>query len=372
MKKSILFSVLLVLSVLFTSQAVVRTVSNDGFTPAQFTGLQAAIDASNPGDTLYVHGSPSSYGDLTIGKRLVFVGNGVNQFDGTKRSILSNVYLYAGAAGDVDGTTFLGLDISALAFCYSPQIGPGGFKISNVSFIRSYVRALNAYNPSEGGGASAVLLLQCPQISSLNLNGFSSVIVQNSNFLGGAGIGGGSIEGSYIFNNCLFFGYVPYNYSGFNGLGNFNQLTSGLFQNCIFAKWFFGTLAGCIFNKCLTYGCNNDNISPTGAILTNCLIGQNPLFVLPPLDYVDGAFSTDQQVFDPSFSNFNFQSGSPCINAGLDGKNLGPTGGSNPFNYLTQSAPQIPRMKEVTVLSGQTLGTTGGTIQVQIKAKRQD
>ena len=117
MKKFAFLSLFLILSVLFTAQAVVRTVSNDGFTPAQYSDLQVAIDASNPGDTLYVHGSTSSYGDILITQKVALVGNGVNTFDGTKRSILGTVYLISPTAGAADGVTFLGMDIATITFC---------------------------------------------------------------------------------------------------------------------------------------------------------------------------------------------------------------------------------------------------------------
>lgn len=44
-----------------TASATVRTVSNNPITIAQFSTVQAAINASNSGDTIYVHGSPNNY-----------------------------------------------------------------------------------------------------------------------------------------------------------------------------------------------------------------------------------------------------------------------------------------------------------------------
>jgi hypothetical protein len=45
-----------------SSMATVHTVSNNPNSPGEYNNLQTAIDAATNGDTLYVHGSPTSYG----------------------------------------------------------------------------------------------------------------------------------------------------------------------------------------------------------------------------------------------------------------------------------------------------------------------
>ena len=57
--------------------ATVRTVSNNPGTVAQYTTIQAAVNASTNGDTVYVHGSPVTYTGFNItDKRLVIMGPG--------------------------------------------------------------------------------------------------------------------------------------------------------------------------------------------------------------------------------------------------------------------------------------------------------
>src|SRR5205814_159888 len=58
--------------------ATVTTVSNNANSPGQFTDLQAAIDAASNGDTLYVHGSPTTYGTITLNRSLTLIGTGYN------------------------------------------------------------------------------------------------------------------------------------------------------------------------------------------------------------------------------------------------------------------------------------------------------
>lgn len=74
--KKFLFSALLFAG--FYTNATIRTVSNSPSTTlAQFNTIQAAINASSSGDTVYVHGSPIGYGNFTItNKRLVIIGPG--------------------------------------------------------------------------------------------------------------------------------------------------------------------------------------------------------------------------------------------------------------------------------------------------------
>src|ERR1700704_5792352 len=70
-------SLIVILFFAFYANAIIRTVSNSPSTLAQFNTIQAAITASNSGDTVYVHGSPNAYAAFTItNKQLVIMGPG--------------------------------------------------------------------------------------------------------------------------------------------------------------------------------------------------------------------------------------------------------------------------------------------------------
>ena len=57
--------------------ATIRTVSNSPATLAQYNSIQAAIDASNSGDTVYIHGSGTGYAGATIqDKSIALIGPG--------------------------------------------------------------------------------------------------------------------------------------------------------------------------------------------------------------------------------------------------------------------------------------------------------
>ena len=75
MKKYLPFIVLLF--AVSSANAIIRTVSNTPSTLAQFNNIQAAVDASASGDSIYVHGSPNAYAAFTItNKQLVIIGPG--------------------------------------------------------------------------------------------------------------------------------------------------------------------------------------------------------------------------------------------------------------------------------------------------------
>jgi hypothetical protein len=76
MKKVTALFVLLMMT--FASFAVIRTVSNDPNNPAQYNTVQAALNACNHGDTVYVNGSQFTYPDFQITRRVVLIGGGYN------------------------------------------------------------------------------------------------------------------------------------------------------------------------------------------------------------------------------------------------------------------------------------------------------
>ena len=74
MKKIYFLFVLAVTTI--TANATIRTVNNGSVGAGQYTSVQTAVDASVAGDTIYIHGSQTTYGDVTLNKRLVLIGAG--------------------------------------------------------------------------------------------------------------------------------------------------------------------------------------------------------------------------------------------------------------------------------------------------------
>src|SRR5690349_16280 len=68
---------LLLLFFTFGAFATVRTVSSNPATLGQFSTIQAAIDASADGDSVYVYGSPNTYAAFIIqDKKITVIGPG--------------------------------------------------------------------------------------------------------------------------------------------------------------------------------------------------------------------------------------------------------------------------------------------------------
>lgn len=75
MKKSIL-TLTILLGIIFIVNAKSWRVNNTPGVSTDFTTLTAAQDSVAAGDTLYVEGSPTSYGNFTLNKKLILIGPG--------------------------------------------------------------------------------------------------------------------------------------------------------------------------------------------------------------------------------------------------------------------------------------------------------
>jgi len=140
---TLLTGALILMSVTSQAQGRVWRVNNQGYS-AHFTGLNAlqdAIDSEDvgPGDTLHLEASPSSYGFITLNKRLVIIGPGyflnenviptplqhhmnscwVNRFTFTNNSRGSTITGISQVYGDVTGTgTIIDADSITIDRCY--------------------------------------------------------------------------------------------------------------------------------------------------------------------------------------------------------------------------------------------------------------
>lgn len=374
--KTLIFTFVLSLALVVTSSfATVRTCSNNSLLPAQFSSLQSAVDASASGDSIYVMGSATSYGTVSIGKRVVIIGNGLNPYGVTKpKSVVDYVNIHSPSDGAADGLTLVGLTIvNDLRLGTTDGNTKSAYGVNGVAVSRCAINAINARSANTSTDPttpySDLIVLQSIIYGMVNQDNFNSISCSNTNFIGSTMLFGGFATGAYLYNNCNFL----FTSNG-SGLGYYyGTLSYTLIQNSVIVKSAQGNFNSCIFRNCITYQNINNNIASSGVVLDNCLINQDPKFVLVP-GYGTGWFNSSplSQIFDITYCNLGYQAGSPGLNAGLDGTNIGPSGGANSFNYLKQDAATLPRMVDVSILSGQTLPQTGGNISVRIKAKKQD
>lgn len=128
--------------------AVIRTVDNNNPSAGQYTTIQAAVDASNNDDVIYVYPSTIPYSGFTVNRRLSIYGTGclwrntqnpnirnasisstVNFRDGANGTYLSGFYGYFPVMYGYNAEYFTSLQIDG---CALQQIYNGGWS-SNTS-----------------------------------------------------------------------------------------------------------------------------------------------------------------------------------------------------------------------------------------------
>lgn len=135
----------LILSAAFTTiaafcLATVRTVSNNPGTIAQFSTIQAAINASVSGDTIYVHGSPITYDPVTItDKRICLMGPGIAPDKNIPYTASIPSFTINGSSGSSDFCELHGLLITNLT------INQG---VNNVRIIRNQFNGVTNFSNS--------------------------------------------------------------------------------------------------------------------------------------------------------------------------------------------------------------------------------
>lgn len=131
--KKLLFTLAIVF--VATANATVITVNNGTVGAGQYTSVQDAVDASAVGDTIYVHGSQTSYGDVTLNKRVVLLGAG-HHLKGTQYNFptkMSYIYLSQGNSTTIPS----GSVIKGIGF-YGVSGGSGSLEVNNILIERCY------------------------------------------------------------------------------------------------------------------------------------------------------------------------------------------------------------------------------------------
>lgn len=345
--------------------AVTRTVSNNPNIPAQFSSLQAAIDASAAGDTLLLHGSPNDYGTVTVPRSMVLIGPGYRPLGQNQLlATVSTLRVAAANDGDSDNVVLIGLNIGTLR----QHQGGGGCNFgfaAKVRILRCVVNSILPTSISSGENDSEFLAEQCVFVSTITLT---------------AECFGAPAIASAIFNNSIMMGQFNYNTPVSNGLVS-NCIffgggsTLGAIQNTIFSNNVFygspssdanGAKTGCTFSNNLTFGTNNTALAFASSITSGTLENTDPLFTNANAPNVGQNYTT---LFN-GVQNLNPQASSPLLAAGSDGTDIGITGGSSAFNYQLQGTTKGPWMTSL-IINNASL-PENGTLQVTFGAKAQD
>jgi hypothetical protein len=313
------------------AHATVITVSNTPNSPAQFTDLQTAINAATAGDTLYVSGSSTNYGDIVIDKQLVLMGTGFNpQKEFPFVSSFGQIDFQMGSSGSI---------ISGFNFSNNVNgAGANNIQIRRCTFQVIYVTGTNWLIENNFVNSS----IQCG-------NSFNLVI--NNNFISGQ-INNSSLP-NFILSNNLFF-------TAGGGI-LLNSITNANIVNNIFYGAHTGGVSNSVFNNNLTFN-SLQNTLPYGTNTgSGNIANQDPQFTtIQTLNYTFSAFD-----------DYRLLSTSPGHNAGTDGTDIGPFGGSSPFpSSPIGGEPKIPQVKNMNLSN--TTYPLNGNINLNVKGKKQD
>jgi hypothetical protein len=350
--KNFLLSVLAVGILNFMQSQAVWTVDNNATSGAQFTSVQAAIDAAAPGDFVHVHPSPDSYGDITINKTIHI--RGLGHYPELNTSEIAKI-------GSVGFSAPLGAPNSSISGVEILQIqGFGaedysGFQITN-NKITNTVFGNNAGNTENWLIQGNAFISNSTQVISPN---YSDNWVIVNNYIQNATTSFSwvifqSMNSSTVIRNNVIFSHVndasPWLYNDCIGLE---------IENCIFlfsqaaATSVGGNNATVNYNNCLLYNYSGQTM--------NELPGGDNLANVDPMFMNDGG--------DPWFTysdNYNLDPSSPAYQYGTDGQDLGIYG--NDIQFSMEGYPNdLPFPTGMTISSTQV--TNGGTLEVEFKAK---
>lgn len=354
--------------------------------PYVYATIQAAVNAASPGDIIQVQPSPNTYGNVTIGiPNLTLMGIGFNLVgkDIPLTSKMGTITLTNNIddTSDADGTIITGIQ---LTFLYLGKNTGPSYTLQNILIENC---AMDYIWAQSGSPTDGIEVRGCRMWNSsyaiYSTNYLTNAIIRNNLMNGSISIAHASPGNNLITNNILFGGiYV-------NATGSNTTILNNDFIGATGAESAFETkLLDCIVTNNIFYG-STPSIGNTGSTSTNFqrnVFTNNISFAtgddtLPPIG--GGASNTGSgniAASSPSFVNvqllnawsgaydFTLQAGSPALNAGSDGTDMGITGGSYPFTtinfqYKTTPAPTIQILNTSTVIN------PGDDLPVRIKAK---
>ena len=371
--KRITFAVMCVL-ILSAANATIRVVNNNNPSPGQYSDLQVAINAATAGDTIYVTGSPNVYsGIILVNKKLIIIGTGHKpQKVNPVVSKLNQISFTDKAAS---GSQVIGLEMDYLSIVvdsvadliikrnkfnvglWSQQSGNINADLNNVSSGYRFLRLTIEGNYFAYGGVD---------INFGYYEAYQNVYIRNNVFVGDLY---GFVSNNAPPINC----YVTNNL--FCGVGIIGY--NGYFQNCYVQSNIFirnganygnsdpiqsSNVTAIEWRYNLSYGFATSSIPNNGNVGTGSYGNLNnvaPQFT----NFTTSALGPDTWGYQYDFTP---APGSPLINAGNDGSDIGPTG--NPFViYNKYGIPNIPQIRSFSIISpANATVAPGSTLQVNI------
>ena len=318
--------------------SAVLTVSNNTAISAQYTSVPAAVTAANPGDTIYIHGSPSGYGDVYINKKLVIIGPGYSPTNPTGNAAVVG-YFYLDTLNGVSGssgTYIAGMYFNALSVTgnYNSHI------LSNVTLRRNQISSYLYIGSSNTEVHNWVVLENLINYISYSINNTTSTnILINNNIL------------SYSYNiyKSIFTNNVVYNNPTFSYCTVQNNIfvTPANTNNTSDHNTFNNNL----FSSAITFTNGTNIFSPVNQATTN----SDPQFV--------GGNATSYL----SISDYHLKPASyGHTNPGTDGLDLGIYGGTG---FLWGGTPPVPMIYFYNLKPNYV--QSNGTLNITVSVKNQ-
>lgn len=376
-----LLSTLLVFAFM-TGKAAIITVSNNSNIPGQYTNLQTAINAANTNDTLYVIGSTTDYGSITINKKLTIIGSGMFP---NNPNHLSTMLVNVNYIIPTDGSS--NPSGGSITGCIMSYLSLGAFVIDNLNVAVSNLHISR-------NKILAILTTESAYAS--NNYAYAGLQIDN-NVIGSIGIsrlGGNSI----VNNNIIAYGIQS---TGFLNSGNWlliNNVIKNTIQACnnmtamnniiYIDETNSSNINGnqyCDFTKNLMYSYNSYQYVANFLVANNNnyntyngnIINQNPNFVKNSINENPYSYNISSPVAGP-FIDYHLNADSPGKNYGTDGTDIGIYGGTTPFvegttydsRYRYFPLPAIPQILQVTI-TNQSI-PVNGTLNVNLNAIKQN
>jgi len=330
----------------------VHTVDNRPESGAQFTSVQAAIDAASAGDIIYIHPSPTSYGSIDITKTIKLVGPGHNPANsGGLTANLTAVDLYADAANSVI-TGLVVTNISAYSF---------GSNTHNIQIINN--RITSSIQGYFTNGHSDNWIVEGNYFSTSYAN--YAIYADNLNNLQ---VRNNIIEGrinesnhTNVFTNNLFLQDDP---SGDAQIFiSSNGITSPIVANNMFVftdpdiTGLTSTGTAITYTNCLTW-------KSAGDVLLATLPGSGNI------DNTDPQFSSIPTSVDDYYNNdYSLNVGSPAIGMATDGGDIGVFGRNFPYD-VNGRPHSMPFPESMTILN--TVVQPGQDLNVEFQATQKN
>ena len=361
MKQALYLTISLIFTVTLAS-ATVRTVSNTPSTLAQFNTIQAAIDASNNGDTVYVHGSPNQYAGFTItNKKVIVIGPGWSPNKNLPFTALVSGFTLTGVG--CAETEIQGLVVNSTAIINNNQ--PSNIRIIRNHFTRGQTTFLN------GGGLYSGYLFEGnyfenSQVIATSGSTYQNFLFQNNLFLETACCLSAQIHGftnsiNVLFDHNLFYGPTNGVRTPFTSNCRFLTLTNNIFvrrdpgvQN-----------SQSVFNNNLTF-------FPAGSTAPS-----DPWTINGNINSGGNVSNQDPQMADQTAVNsgtedplLNFAiAAGPANNSGSDGKDMGLLfDATGSLNWAVSRNSRLPFIFSMNIINPTI--PQGGSLNINVEARK--